>query len=107
MTVKEISSFFEIKTSTTIQFVNSLEKNNYIKRKSDPKDKRVTLVSLTDYGNKIAAIVDKDKQEVMRQIILSEDGQEIKNSFALLNRILNTIDAIPIQTISIREDMNP
>ena len=43
----------------------------------------------------------------MRQIILSEDVQEIKNSFALLNRILNTIDAIPIQTISIREEMNP
>ena len=42
----------------------------------------------------------------MRQIILSEDVQEIKNSFELLNRILNTIDAIPIQTISIREDMN-
>lgn len=106
LTVKDISSFFEIKTSTTIQFVNSLEKYNYIKRKSDPKDKRITLVSLTNYGKKVAEIVDKNKQEVMRQIILSEDVQEINNSFALLNRILNTIDAIPIQTISIREDMN-
>ena len=27
LTVKDISSFFEIKTSTTIQFVNSLEKH--------------------------------------------------------------------------------
>lgn len=59
LTVKDISSFFEIKTSTTIQFVDSLEKHNYIKRKSDPKDKRVTLVSLTDYGKKIAKLLIK------------------------------------------------
>ena len=53
LTIKDISCFYEIKSSTAIQFVNSLEKHGYIVRMNDPKDKRVTLVTLTNYGKKV------------------------------------------------------
>lgn len=54
LTIKGISNFFEIKSSSTIQFVNSLEKHGYVERKTDENDKRVTLVYVTDFGMTIA-----------------------------------------------------
>lgn len=39
LTIKGISNFFDIKSSSTIQFVNALERNGYVERKSDENDK--------------------------------------------------------------------
>ena len=66
LTIKDISCFYEIKSSTAIQFVNSLEKHGYIVRMNDPKDKRVTLVTLTNYGKKIGEIISKRNHEMVQ-----------------------------------------
>ena len=65
LTIKDISCFYEIKSSTAIQFVNSLEKHGYIVRMNDPKDKRVTLVTLTDYGKEVGKIISKRNHEMV------------------------------------------
>ena len=106
LTIKGISNFFDIKSSSTIQFVNALERNGYVERKSDENDKRVTLVHVTDFGKKIAKKVYKDNRSIMDMIVEQEDKNEVKNAFNTINRVLDTIESIPMKTIDIREELD-
>ena len=106
LTIKGISNFFEIKSSSTIQFVNSLEKHGYVERKTDENDKRVTLVLITDFGMTIAKKVDTDNRSIMKKIVEQEDKNEVKNAFNTINRVLDTIESIPMKTIDIREELD-
>lgn len=106
LTIKGISNFFEIKSSSTIQFVNSLEKHGYVERKTDENDKRVTLVLITDFGMTIAKKVDTDNRSIMKKIVEQEDKIEVKNAFNTINRVLDTIESIPMKTIDIREELD-
>ena len=106
LTIKGISNFFEIKSSSTIQFVNSLEKHGYVERKTDENDKRVTLVFITDLGMTIAKKVDTDNRSIMKKIVEQEDKNEVKNAFNTINRVLDTIESIPMKTIDIREELD-
>lgn len=106
LTIKGISNFFEIKSSSTIQFVNSLEKHGYVERKTDENDKRVTLVFITDFGMSIAKKVDTDNRSIMKKNVEQEDKNEVKNAFNTINRVLDTIESIPMKTIDIREELD-
>ena len=106
LTIKGISNFFEIKSSSTIQFVNSLEKHGYVERKTDENDKRVTQVFITDFGMTIAKKVDTDNRSIMKKIVEQEDKNEVKNAFNTINRVLDTIESIPMKTIDIREELD-
>lgn len=106
LTIKGISNFFNIKSSSTIQFVNSLEKYGYVERKSDKNDKRVTLVYITEFGMKIAKFVDTENRLIMKKIIEQEDIVEVKKAFDTINCVLDTIEEIPMKTIGIREELH-
>lgn len=106
LTIKGISNFFDIKSSSTIQFVNALERNGYVERKSDENDKRVTLVYVTDFGKKIAKKVYTDNRSIMDMIVEQEDKNEVKKAFKTINRVLDTIESIPMKTIDIREELD-
>ena len=71
LTIKDISCFYEIKSSTAIQFVNSLEKHGYIVRMNDPKDKRVTLVTLKEFGKEMGKNISQKNHEMVQKIITS------------------------------------
>lgn len=106
LTIKGISNFFDIKSSSTIQFVNALERNGYVERKSDENDKRVTFVYVTDFGKKIAKKVYTDNRSIMDMIVEQEDKNEVKKAFKTINRVLDTIESIPMKTIDIREELD-
>ena len=78
LTIKDISCFYEIKSSTAIQFVNSLEKHGYIVRMNDSKDKRVTLVTLTNYGKEVGEIISKRNHEMVQKILATQEKEELE-----------------------------
>ena len=106
LTIKDISCFYEIKSSTVIQFVNSLEKHGYIVRMNDPKDKRVTLVTLTDYGIEVGKIISKRNHEMVQKILATQEKEELENAFQVIHKMINTIESIPIETLSHRKEEN-
>ena len=106
LTIKDISYFYEIKSSTAIQFVNSLEKHGYIVRMNDPKDKRVTLVTLTDYGKEVGKIISKRNHEMVQKILATQEKEELENAFQVIHKMINTIESIPIETLSYRKEEN-
>ena len=106
LTIKDISCFYEITSSTAIQFVNSLEKHGYIVRMNDPKDKRVTLVTLTDYGKEVGKIISKRNHEMVQKILATQEKEELENAFQVIHKMINTIESIPIETLSYRKEEN-
>ena len=80
LTIKDISCIYEIKSSTAIQFVNSLEKYGYIVRMNDPKDKRVTLVTLTEFGKEMGEIISNRNHEMVQKILAKKNWNKLSNS---------------------------
>ena len=104
LTIKDISCFYEIKSSTAIQFVNSLEKHGYIVRMNDPKDKRVTLVTLTEFGKEMGQIISKRNYKIVQKILETQEKEELEQAFQVIHKMINTIESIPIETLSYRKD---
>lgn len=104
LTIKDISSFFDIKSSTAIQFVNSLEKHGYIIRMNDSNDKRVTLVTLTEYGKEVGKIISGRTHEMVQKILATQEKEELEQAFQVIHKMINTIESIPIETLSYRKE---
>ena len=104
LTIKDISCFYEIKSSTAIQFVNSLEKHGYIVRMNDPNDKRVTLVTLTDLGREVGEIITKKNNELVQKILETQEKEELEQAFQVIHKMINTIESIPIETLLYRKE---
>ena len=104
LTIKDISCFYEIKSSTAIQFVNSLEKHGYIVRMNDQNDKRVTLVTLTDLGREVGEIITQKNNELVQKILETQEKEELEQAFQVIHKMINTIESIPIETLSYRKE---
>ena len=104
LTIKDISCFYEIKSSTAIQFVNSLEKHGYIIRMNDPKDKRVTLVTLTEFGKEMGKVISQKNHEMVQKILEKQEKEELEQAFQVIHKMINTIESIPIETLSYRKE---
>ena len=104
LTIKDISCFYEIKSSTAIQFVNSLEKHGYIIRMNDSNDKRVTLVTLTEYGKEVGKIISGRTHEMVQKILEKQEKEELEQAFQVIHKMINTIESFPIETLSYRKD---
>ena len=104
LTIKDISCFYEIKSSTAIQFVNSLEKHGYIVRMNDPKDKRVTLVTLTEFGKEMGEIISKRNYKMVQKILETQKIEELEQAFQVIHKMINTIESIPMETLSYRKE---
>ena len=85
---KEIAEQLHINPSSTSEFIDRLEDDGYLERRTDPDDKRATLLYLTEKGQARAAEVKDERAEGMRDIFssLSEEEKETLNS--LLDKIL-------------------
>ena len=104
LTIKDISCFYQIKSSIAIQFVNSLEKYGYIIRMNDSNDKRVTLVTLTEYGKEVGKIISGRTHEMVQKILEKQEKEELEQAFQVIHKMINTIESIPIETLSYRKE---
>ena len=73
---------------------------------NDPKDKRVTLVTLTDYGIEVGKIISKRNHEMVQKILATQEKEELENAFQVIHKMINTIESIPIETLSYRKEEN-
>ena len=73
---------------------------------NDPKDKRVTLVTLTDYGKEVGEIISKKNHEMVQKILATQEKEELEHAFQVIHKMINSIDSIPIETLSYRKEEN-
>lgn len=88
---KQIADTMMVKASTVTVMIQRMEKQGFIQKIQDEKDKRKTIIKITDKGvdalNKIKK-VENDLDNKLSKI-LTEDEQE--TLFIILNKINNAI----------------
>lgn len=88
---RDIEKIIESRRSTTSGILNTMEKNNLIKRINIKNDARIKQIILTEYGETIAKqliIYKKKFDEKVKQNITEE---ELETFFKVTNKIKNNI----------------
>ncbi len=63
-TISEISRQTSLANNTVSIMINGMVKKGLVKRKTNPKDRRQTIVSLTEYGESLRGIYAKMAQQM-------------------------------------------
>ncbi|MBN7773524.1 MarR family winged helix-turn-helix transcriptional regulator [Clostridium aminobutyricum] len=67
--MNELATKLGIKARTVTQFVDALEKENFIVRIPDPSDRRATILQLTDFARPIIETADKASNSISENLM--------------------------------------
>lgn len=88
---KDIERIIESRRSTTSGILNTMEKNNLIKRINNPKDARSKQIILTDYGIQISRYMLELKNKFETEIKDNIKEAELEIFFKVTEQIKNNI----------------
>ena len=88
---RNIEKIIESRRSTTSGILDTMEKNNLIKRTSSEVDARSKQVALTDYSYELAKTMLKQKEDFDRILENSITPEELEIFFKVTNKIKNNI----------------
>ena len=88
---RDIEKIIESRRSTTSGILNTMEKNNLIKRISSQSDARAKKILLTDYSLNMLKMMLKQKDDFEHQIQESISEEEIEIFFKVTEKIKNNI----------------
>jgi DNA-binding MarR family transcriptional regulator len=84
MSQKELGQWMDIKESTVVRLTDRMEKDNYVQRIKDEKDRRITYLILTETGEKRIKELIPEGEEMSK--IFSENISE--EEFQVFNTVL-------------------
>ena len=87
VTVTGIGNMLQITPARVSHLLNPLEEAGYIERLSDPKDRRIVRIGLTNKGTQAAAAVMADVQEKMIEMVNLLGEEDSKTFVRLLSRV--------------------
>lgn len=88
---KEIEKLIESRRSTTSGILNTMEKNNLIKKVNSSKDARTKQILLTDASKNLANQMVKQKENLEYQLRKSITEQELEIFFQVTEKIKKNI----------------
>ncbi|WP_424766880.1 MarR family winged helix-turn-helix transcriptional regulator [Paenibacillus sp. sgz302251] len=83
MTVSEISKMLQVTSPTVTQMINSLIASGYVERSSDPNDRRITDVILTEKGEQLAQKASERYHALFRGMV-DQLGKEQSDQLVML-----------------------
>lgn len=105
ITVSDLNKMIDVSAPALSRTLKSLEENGYVTRTPDPQDKRNNFLSLTENGEKVIELVDKQMHTYCRAI--SERlGEERINDFIQFLDDLYVITSEEIEKIKKEGDLN-
>lgn len=91
---KEVCEDVYISKSTTSKMINKLEEEGYLEMKTDPKDRRVKRIYLTDKKHDVKGIVENIEEDVEEMIFKDFSDEEREIFILYLQRIMNNIEEV-------------
>jgi DNA-binding MarR family transcriptional regulator len=88
----QIASFLEIEPINVVRALNRMEKNGWIKRKTDPNDKRANQVILTKKVNNIVAEIKRISIATRKDALANFTDKDHKKFISYLERIKSNIN---------------
>ena len=92
-----ISDKLGIDNSTATRLIDRLILKNWVLRKKEKKDKRITIVELTAEGEKMQILYEKELDKsggIIRKIVSHDDRQKLIEAISQLNWALLKINSI-------------
>jgi len=92
ITLTKLAKLAKVSKATMTQFIDGLEKDKFVLRVNDPKDKRTKLVTLTKKG--IAILKKVMPQHLARLELFNKilNNDEVKHFLSYLQKIANGLD---------------
>ena len=87
LSISEVRDAILSSVGTISLVVNNLDKMGYIKRESDPNDKRICILSLTDSGEKIISKIVPENEKMINDYMKKLDYEERKTLLELLKKL--------------------
>ena len=84
---KEISKKLYIKPSSVNQIIVKLEESKYIKRITDPKDKRMVIVTISSKGKKIIEKAREKSQQIHSLMVDGIESEELAHFEKIAKRM--------------------
>jgi len=87
----QIARRLDIETSTTTNTLNRTEKGGWIKRRTDPNNSRMVVISLTDKGKAILADARAAVQSVEIRVAEGEYDGDLKGAREILKKVITEL----------------
>jgi len=101
ITQTELSEMIDMDATTTMVVCDSLEKKSLIQRLSDPSDRRVNRLVLTDGGKEIIANVYPQIRDGCRNMLTKTSASELKTTVQFLEQLY--LNASNLPDVSVNE----
>lgn len=89
-----LASVFRLDPSTITRQVQSLERAGLAERSTDPRDRRVSLLALTDSGREAVQATRGHRREQLHELLSDWDTADMETFASLLERFNHSIDQI-------------
>jgi DNA-binding MarR family transcriptional regulator len=94
VTISDISKSLSVTSPTVTQMIKNLNKNGYIERAIDAKDRRVADIKLTAKGEDIVQLVRKRKFAAYSGLIETLGKEQSESLILLLNQVYDYFDKV-------------
>lgn len=91
---KHLEQYVSCNKSTLSSILDTMEKNNLIKRISDTKDTRKKVIVLTDKAKNIVEKIKEDKELVEKRMISGIEERELDTFYNVLNKIKENLERL-------------
>ena len=92
ITQKELATEIGLAKNTITVMLEKMEKNNLIRRITDEKDKRKSLVILTEHAKSLKKCSDKISDEMLKKMYRGFSEEDIDNFEEYLHRIIRNLE---------------
>ena len=91
-TVGELAQKLHMSSSSIAQLCDRLVSNGWVKREDDPKDRRVTRLSLTDKGSKELKAIKLKHFKKMGQVFSLLDEEDLKEMVRIITILVQKVE---------------
>lgn len=95
---KQLIERLLVNASSMSEFITRLEDNGYIERSVDPKDKRATLITLTEKGRARANELQDERSDTLKKYFAVLTDDEKTQLLCLLNKMTNAFEQEDVDT---------
>lgn len=89
-TMKRIAEYLHIKAPSATSLIDGLVKAGYIKRTTDPNDRRIVQMIITDKGKVFLKDGLKQMTNKLKEVLLKLKQEQINNFIQIMEEINNT-----------------
>jgi DNA-binding MarR family transcriptional regulator len=89
---REICKKLNVKPSTVTVMIKRMEKNNYIERKSDECDQRITRIFITQKGLEVCKLLDEAHKNIEKDCFKNFTDEEIVLTKKLLTKVKDNLN---------------